>query len=358
MSIRCFAIAVAALLTASCAIHPEPEDVTGVSTAHIVRQIRCETRDAARALILRQLERLAVYSNNPTAQELLTKYTANPESMSRFDPNKSFSAPSDLMLRNVFNLIYSGGVAYSFTLTMNEQNDLAGGAGFLGSFANRFTLGLTANVNRSRENERTFTVTDKIGYLLRELNTPDPQTGSLYCDGHIASGPDYMYPIAGKIGIYKTVYTFFQMTIFDGLAPKPGSSAGSTPAMADKLTFTTLLDLSAKPSVVFAPVPTTLQVTDVSGTGLARRKDTHQVIVGLALEPTGPVFVSSLRGFVFSGEEISRTPFAPSRRRGRDQIVVGNRVTASTTSAAEALAVQQIDQVKSRELQLIPPPNQ
>jgi len=148
------------------------------------------------------------------------------------------------------------------------------------------------------------------------------------------------------------------MTIFDGLAPKPGSPAGSTPAMADKLTFTTVLDLSVTPKVVFAQAGPGFQVLDGSGTGLARRRDTHQVIVGLALEPTGPVALDSLRGFVFSGAGISETPLAAGRRRGKGLVVVGNRVTASTTSGAERLAVQIIDQVKSKELQLIPPPNQ
>lgn len=358
MYVRCLAALAAASLMAGCAIHPDTQDVTGVSTAHIVRQIRCETRDAARELIRRELERLAVDGKNPTAQALFAQYTADPESMSDFNPNRSFPAAGDLQLRNIFNLFYSAGIAYDFTLTMNEQNDLLAGANFLGPWANKLTLGLTGNANRSRENERTFTVTDKFSYLLRELNTQDLATGRRYCDGHVNLGPNYIYPIAGNIGVYKTVYSFFQMTIFDGLAPKPGSSAGATPAMADKLTFTTVFDLSVSPKVEFAPVPARFQVVDASGTGLARRKDTHQVIVGLALEPTGPVALDSLRGFVFSGEGISGTPLAAGRRRGRGGVVVGDRVIASTTSGAEILAVQKIDQVKKKDFQLLLPPNQ
>jgi len=353
MFIRSVAAIATALVMTGCAIHPEPQDVTGVSTAHIVRQIRCETRDAARELIRRELDRLATYGKNPVAQNLLAEYEADPERMSDFDPVRSFPAPGDLQIRNIFKLFYSAGVAYDFTLTMNEQNDLLAGANFLGPWANKLTLGLTGNANRSRENERTFTVTDKFSYLLRELNTPDLATGLRYCDGHINLGPNYIYPIAGNIGVYKTVYTFFQMTIFDGLAPKPGSPAGATPAMADKLTFTTLFDLSATPKVEFAPVPSRFQVADASATGLARRKDTHQVIVGLALEPTGPVALDSLRGFVFSGEGISGT-----RRRDRGGVVVGDRVITIATSGSEVLAAQKIDQVKKKDFQLLLPPNQ
>jgi hypothetical protein len=334
----------------------------GVTTPNIVKQIRCETRDAARELIRRQLERLATDGKNATAQALLAQFTADPESMTDFNPNRSFPNADEQQLRAIFALIYSGGIAYNFTLTMNEQNDLTATANFLGPWANKLTLGLTGNADRSRENERTFTVTDKFSYLLKELNTINyTSTGEVrrYCDEHI-KGPNYIYPIAGQIGVFKTVATFYQMAIFDGLAPKPGASgsAGTTPAMADKLTFTTTIDISATPKVVFSPVPASFQVADATGTGLLRRKDTHSVIVAVALEPTGPVALDSLRGFVFSGAVISGTPPAAGRRRVSSQVVVGNRVTATTTSGAEALAVQLIDQVKSKEFQLLPPPNQ
>ncbi len=35
-----------ALLLAGCAIRPLPEQVTGITTFNIVKQIRCETREA------------------------------------------------------------------------------------------------------------------------------------------------------------------------------------------------------------------------------------------------------------------------------------------------------------------------
>src|ERR1700755_1171841 len=40
------AVVCLSLIAAGCAIHPLPEDVTGVPTYYIVRQIRCETRSA------------------------------------------------------------------------------------------------------------------------------------------------------------------------------------------------------------------------------------------------------------------------------------------------------------------------
>lgn len=355
MQIRGIAAAVAAAsLMAGCAIHPEPEDVTGVSTPTIVKQIRCETRDAARKLILRQLDRLATYGNNPTARDLLAQYTANEELMAEFNPDRSFPAPSDAQLRNVFYMIYSTGVAYTFTLTMNEQNDLGTTVNFNAPWQPKFTLAMGGNANRSRENERTFTITDKFSYLLRELNTPDVATGLRYCDGHTAQGPNYIYPMVGEIGVYKTVLTFVQLAIFDGLAPKPGTTGASAnmPAMADKLTFTTTIDFSATPKVVFAPLTAGFQVVDGSLTGLARRKDQHQVVVGLAVDALP---VNALRGFVFSGIV---GPQVTARRRGGGEILVLERITAAAASPAEALAAQMNDQVKRKELQLILPPNQ
>src|SRR5262245_25540123 len=104
MDIRGFAAITAMSLFAGCAIHPVPEDVTGLDTADIVKQIRCETRDAARQIILKELERLATYGDNTTAQNLLSQYTEDRELMSDFNPNRSFSGPENIQVRNFFNL--------------------------------------------------------------------------------------------------------------------------------------------------------------------------------------------------------------------------------------------------------------
>ena len=46
-------------------------------------------------------------------------------------------------------------------------------------------------------------------FLLANLNRAD-ETGVLYCDGQIAQA-NYIYPIAGEIGVYKTVKSFFEL---------------------------------------------------------------------------------------------------------------------------------------------------
>ena len=355
MHVRGLAALAAASLIGGCAIHPVPEDVTGLDTASIVKQIRCETRDAARKTIVKFLTGLAVDGNSAIARDLLVEFDANPDSMVEFNPRRSFPDPAHAQIRNVFDVIYSAGVAYTFDLTMTEDNNLGAGANFLGPWANTFTLGLTGDANRTRQNQRTFTITDTIGFLLRELNAP--KGGKQYCDGHVAFGPNYVYPIAGRVGVDNTVHTFFQLSFFDGLAANKADPGGAgAPVMADQLTFTTMVDLIAMPKVVFAPVPKRFQVTDASATGTLRRTDAHQVTVGLALDPKGKgmAALSSLRGFVFSGAALGGTRVTLGSRAGGGLLIL-NRVTAATTSPAEQLAVLAIDQLKSRELQLVTP---
>src|SRR5688500_7886993 len=90
MYMRGLAVLAAASLIGGCAIHPAPEDVTGVKNEDIVKQIRCETRDAARKMILDQLNYLAVKNEDPIARRLHESYSASPELMRDFNPNREF----------------------------------------------------------------------------------------------------------------------------------------------------------------------------------------------------------------------------------------------------------------------------
>src|SRR5579872_4719057 len=91
MCVRVCSVMTAALLLSNCAIHPVPENVTGVDTYHIVRQIRWETREAAAQLVLRELRRLGTdhpdQAADPIAKALVVKYEADPELISTFTPN-------------------------------------------------------------------------------------------------------------------------------------------------------------------------------------------------------------------------------------------------------------------------------
>ena len=74
------------LLVSGCAIHPLPEDVTGVDTYHIVRQIRCEAREAGRQALVRWLRRLTNSPDPRLAQQagsLADLYESNPNAVGR-----------------------------------------------------------------------------------------------------------------------------------------------------------------------------------------------------------------------------------------------------------------------------------
>jgi hypothetical protein len=360
MCIRPFAAITAVLLLSNCAIHPVPQDVTGVDTYHIVRQIRCETRAAAIALVIKELRRLGTDNDeqaaNPIARRVVTQYEADPESISSFNPNVFPNEAKYAQDRNFYNVIYSAAIAYNFDLTMSEENDLGTALDFLGPWTTKFTLAASADANRGRSNERTFTVTDTFGTLLTQLNTP--VRGERYCDGQIV-GPNYIYPIAGHIGVDETVTTFFQLALFGSSAPAMAApGAVGAPTIADKLTFTTTIDGSATPKATFTPVGKRFQFMDASLTGLAKRTDMHQVTVGLALSANAMGYLNSLRGYLFSRlRGTGASPPSLAAGNGRTgNVLVANTLTANANTPAEQLAALAIDQLKSREVQLVPAP--
>lgn len=343
------AVAVSCLLS-GCAIHPLPEDVTGVDTYHIVRQIRCEARETIRQEVLKWLRKLAA-DHDEVAAGLLLKYEADPESINGFRPDL-FKGARYSQVRSIGKLFLDAGIAYSFDLTMTENNDLTAGLTFTKPFSQPVvTLGAGAGAKRRRTNDRVFTVTDTFGYLLTKLNTE--VRGYRYCDGQLA-GPNYVYPIAGRIGIDRMVHDFIVLTLFANLSEptaKPG--AGGAPTLADKLTFTTALNGSLTPTAIFAPVTNSFQLTNATLTAGADRTDIHQVTVGLAVSTGSLAELASVRSYLFSTERGGRLTVGGG---ASSTVVVANRITGNARSVSEILAVLAVDQLKSRELQLIPPP--
>jgi hypothetical protein len=345
-------------LFSGCAIHPLPEDVTGVDTVTIVRQIRCEAREAVKGELIAWLELLAAdhpyQKGDPIAQRLLALYAQDPDQISTFSP-KLFPGSEYKQVRNLINTFANTGIAYNFDLTMTENNDLTGGADFLKPLFNgKFTLGVSAGAMRERKNNRIFTITDTFGSLIQKVNTP--VRGHRYCDGHVVYA-NYIYPIVGRVGVDEVVRTFIRLTLFGNLAAtadKATAEKPGAPTMADQLSFTTLLTASANPSVVFSPAGTKFQVVDANLMAGVKRSDVHKVTLGLALESAGVEALTPLRSFLFSRERSGGFPgTVPTVRQvAAAPLYVGNRVTGGG-SPSERLAVITVDQFKSRELELI-----
>jgi hypothetical protein len=135
------------------------------------------------------------------------------------------------------------------------------------------TLGLGAGLDRTRENTRTFTLTDDFNGLL----SLQPMT---YCDGHLAVDENHIYPITGRIGIERFVDEFVRVALFTNLGVNKDSGA---PTMVDTLQFQTTLTGSAVPKIVFSPVGRGFQLADASLTAQVTRKDIHTLTMGLSV---------------------------------------------------------------------------
>jgi hypothetical protein len=384
MRMRLLVVGMAAsLLVSGCSIRPLPEDVTGVNTYHIVRQIRCEAREKLIRTVISYMEYMAAeHPNIEVFARLASQYTSNRESIRSFNYNL-FKGKDLAEVRSTVKTFYDAGIAYNFELTMTEDNNLSTEVDFIRPIVNpKFTLALTGGANRRRVNDRTFTITDTFGGLLK---LPED-----YCQGFIV-GPNYIYPIAGRIGMDAMVADFVELTLFGNLSgskastggaananastdmPAGASPAGTKPAgsgtkpagtgakespapptLADKLTFTTSLTGGVNPVATFAPVGRNFQVSGASLTGLADRIDMHQVTVGLAISPTDLNELGSLRSYLFSPTRLAAF-YAQPAPYALSSVVVGNRVIGGGTPA-EKLALIAVDQFKSREFELVQSP--
>jgi hypothetical protein len=356
----------ASCLVSGCSIHPLPEDVTGVSTHDIVRRIRCEGREAVKAMIIEYLTAMAHdHPDIELFEELLSKYQREPQSIRDFHYNL-FKRPRLMKVYSLVKVFYDAAVAYNFDLTMTEDNNLSAEADFIRPIVNpKFTLAVTGGASRKRSNDRTFTASDTFNGLLK---LPDA-----YCKDHIV-GPNYIYPIAGRIGIDRVMLDFVNLTLFDNLGGGSGSGGGSPssdvsppggtvsggaktkagpPTLTDKLTFTTTGSGGLNPIATFTPVGRNFQVSAASLNGFADRIDMHQVTIGLAIAPTEITDLGSLRSYLFSPARLTAFYRQQQGPSVVTSVVIGNRVIGGGTPA-EQLALIAIDQSLSREIQLVP----
>jgi hypothetical protein len=316
-----------------CAIHPLPENVTGVKTYDIVKSIRCEARDALRKKIIAFL---AGVGGDPAATKYAVLLQEDVALWAKFN-DRWFSPPVTAVLR----YFEGSAIAYNFNLDMTEVNnfdptiDLSAPVPF-----GTFTTALTGGVDRSRENTRQFTITDTFLTLVQKLD-------EVYCAPYVHV-ENYMYPITGKIGVDEMVDTFVELALFANLSASaggggtgagsggaaagagglgasggggtghggaagegggPGAGAGAAragaghggggaagagpatsgkpPTMADDLVFITKLSFGATPKVVFTPFKSGLSDADASVATTFSRQDKHEVTVGMSL-PTPP----------------------------------------------------------------------
>jgi hypothetical protein len=252
-----------------CSFHPLPEDVTGVDTSHIVRKIRCEARDA----VIRKALAYLQYEGYQFDEHRLQTLNFN-----------SLREPA----RSTLAYFSQTGIVLSFTLDMTESDGLSLQGNLIKPLSHgTFTLSPSAGDSVSRDNIRAFTVTDNFSDLVKKVDDS-------YCDFTLP-GPNFQYPIVGKIGIDEIIDTFVDMTLFNDLGGKNDvatSAKRGPPTMADTITFTTTISGGLTPMVTLSPVGTSFQLMNASLAATAMRVDKHQVILGLGL-PSAPQFTKT-----------------------------------------------------------------
>jgi hypothetical protein len=286
--------------SAGCAIHPLPEDVTGVTTYHIVRRIRCEAKEA---VIETAIGWLTSKQNeeegkvDPVSRAIGWEFASGARPIETLSP-KLFPARSKV--RTLMELFWETGIAYNFELDMEENNDFSTEFNFLKPIKNdgRFTLGLGARADRRRENSRIFTITDTFGKLVRELPPA-------YCLDHIV-GENHIYPMTGKIGMAKVIQEFIRLTLFANLGGPKEKPAGP-PTMVDQLEFETFISGSATPRVEFSPLGNAFQLANASLTARVSRRDIHKVTVGLAVPVSSVPRVAAARSMYFVAPLLTAT---------------------------------------------------
>jgi hypothetical protein len=220
-------IAAIAPMLIGCAAAPRVDDVTRKSTVSIVKQIRCEARQAV------------------------------------LDYAYHYKDPSPL------NIDYkTASIAYAFTFDITEENK----AGADATWRLPYTLGgdffqLFANghFDRNRFTHRTFRIIDTFEEL---YNTR--------CDDAAPQLANLIYPISGEIGMYEVVKNFIKMQQIAN--PK----AGEMFTYSDTLTFNTFLKAGVQPSLVIGPFPDRFRLVSANGDFSSSRRDIHEVVVSMA----------------------------------------------------------------------------
>jgi hypothetical protein len=261
----------------ACAIHPLPENVTGVKTSQIVHRNRCE---AAAAVF--KIERWLMRHHKLAAAKALTNI----------------------------------GIALSYTLDMTEADSLTASTNLEQLVTHgTFSANPGAGDSLTRENKRTFTVADSYQTLGKMVDCAAEPTGS-----------NYQYPIVGTIGIDETIQTFLTMALHEDLngviqdeagklPNEPSEYTAASPSMVETLTFTTKISASVAPQITLTPLlrSSQLKLNTASLAFSWSRQDLHEVIVGLGMPsvPTQEGHVKTLYSTISSAHGVAaraRTP--------------------------------------------------
>ena len=255
------------LIVAGCSIHPVQQEVTGVPPVDIIHHIRCETRLAIQD---KAIELLFAYRGGQyePSIDLAKSLKAKRGQVWKFDPRILTTQEE----RAFYNRYIRTGIAYDFTLDITEDNKAALLADPVRLITNGVAgIGVGASGEFSRNNARRFIMSDTFAKLLADDH--------LVCLGDGVE--NFVYPIAGRIGIRELISTFIDLNEDKSLQTLDSGSR----VFADTMTFLTTLTGSVSPHVEIAPVGSQWGVASpTSFSAFAQRIDKHMVIIGLSMD--------------------------------------------------------------------------
>lgn len=262
-----------ASLTAGCSIYPLPEDLMPFDSDKIAIVVRCQTRDAIRQAILRNIAAASgpVVYDKRTKDELLAWLDSDPENFrrlkwERFTPE----------LRDPFLFYKDTSVSFDFTIDSTESNTAGVNLTLLRKLsAGTNNVGLLAKNDRVRDVKRhfrSFDTFDSLARLMREDSCANMPTQI-----------NPVYPTAGLLRINSLVDSFLLANQWGNLAGD--AQAYTTAQMSDTLTFTTKWTGNITPSTTANPVVDSWVPTSASLNIDNSRQDLHTIIILVSLPP-------------------------------------------------------------------------
>lgn len=266
---------VAACAVGGCTTHPSPIDFAGVSTHNIVRHVRCEARDAVARVLGDWL--VHRHSNDPRSAEGVEmlhgfgeRLMANPLEL----PAVRAELKRERRLApfsEVFETTMKTGLAYNFEFDITEKNGLSAEIGLTRALTNSVgALGVTTALDRTRQNVRTFDTSD----TFEKLWELQPR----YCEGLDLASDDKIYPMAGNVGIDRTVAAFFSLALTDNPTAKRPSTSST---MTEQLKFTTTVSGNLHPSITYTPASAPVTLTTGKFLSDNSRTDIHKLTINL-----------------------------------------------------------------------------
>ncbi len=262
-------LALGVSVLAGCAIHPLPENVTGVPTILIVSRIRCEARDAIKDALIAQL----LQSSSQETRNLGKGLDDGDITIAEFRDEHLVPAGHPGIDEISYQRIkHFGGtvIAYHFTLLMTENNNGVVDLEFRDPLTKGLlALNLTGGNDRERKTLRVFGTADTFGELLLD----ESLCGD---DGRQAN---WIYPVVGNVGVAKAITAFLQLEDQVGLGGKNDAFKNSD--FFETLTFDTVFSASATPVVTLMPTTTDFYLRSSSLAPSITRNDQHIVKIGL-----------------------------------------------------------------------------